>query len=350
MKTPIRSVGSRALRPLTAALLITTLLPLVVPSHTLSQEPAPRPLRAGMIGLDTSHVPAFAKLFNDPKAPSELAGIRVVAGYPGGTDLPASRDRVGKFTEQLRGMGVEIVPTIPALLEKVDVVLLESVDGRIHLQEAIPVIKAGKPLFIDKPAAGSLADTIAIFDLAQRHNVPCFSSSSLRFGGGIQELKTNAALGEIVGAITWGPCSYQEGTPDMFFYGIHGIEALFTLMGTGCETVSRLQADDADVLTGVWQGGRVGTYRGIRRHKEEFGAAAFGTKGIVPTTKSDRYEELCQEIVRFFKTRQPPVTAAETIEIFAFMEAADESKRQGGKPVALKEVLSKARAQAASKL
>jgi len=303
-----------------------------------------------MIGLDTSHVPAFAKLFNDPKATSQLAGIRVVAGYPGGTDMPASRERVGKFTEQLRGMGVEIVPTIPALLGKVDVVLLESVDGRIHLQEAIPVIKAGKPLFIDKPAAGSLADAIAIFDLAQKHNVPCFSSSSLRFGGGVQELRTNTALGEIVGAITWGPCSYQEGTPDMFFYGIHGIEALFTLMGTGCHTVSRVQADDADVLTGVWQGGRVGTYHGIRRHKEEFGAVAFGTKGIVPATKSDRYEELCQEIVRFFKTRQPPVTAEETIEIFAFMEAADESNRQGGKPVSLKEVLTKAHAQAASKL
>src|SRR6266566_3361017 len=148
-----------------------------------------------------------------------------------------------------------------------------------------PVIQAGKPLFIDKPAAGSLADAIAIFDLAQKHNVPCFSSSSLRFGGGVQELRTNTALGEIVGAITWGPCSYQEGTPDMFFYGIHGIEALFTLMGTGCQTVSRVQADDADVLTGVWQGGRVGTYRGIRRHKEEFGAVAFGTKGIVPATK-----------------------------------------------------------------
>jgi predicted dehydrogenase len=303
-----------------------------------------------MIGLDTSHVPAFAELFNNPKAAGDLAGIRVVAGYPGGTDMPASRDRVAKFTEQVRGMGIEIVPTIPALLEKVDVVLLESVDGRIHLQEARPVIMAGKPLFIDKPAAGSLADAVAIFDLARQHNVPCFSSSSLRFGGGVQELKTNVALGEIVGAMTWGPCSYQEGTPDMFFYGIHGIEALFVLMGTGCETVTRVQAADADVLTGVWQGGRVGTYRGLRRHREEFGAVAFGTKGIAHATKPDDYEELCREIARFFKTRRPPVTAEETIEIFTFMEAADESKRQGGKPVALKEVLSKARTQAASKL
>ena len=104
----------------------------------------PAPLRAGMIGLDTSHVPAFTKIFNGPKATGDLAGIKVVAGYPGGTDIPASRDRVRNFTEQLRGMGVEIVETIPQLLEKVDVVFLESVDGRIHLQEATPVIKAGQ--------------------------------------------------------------------------------------------------------------------------------------------------------------------------------------------------------------
>lgn len=107
------------------------------------------PLHAGMIGLDTSHVPAFAKTFNNPKATGDVAGLRVVAGYPGGTDIPASRDRVGKFTEQLRSMGIEIVETIPALLEKVDVVLLESADGRIHLQEAIPVIKAGKPQMVN---------------------------------------------------------------------------------------------------------------------------------------------------------------------------------------------------------
>src|SRR5256885_4868803 len=216
-------------------------------------------LRAGMIGLDTSHVPAFAKIFNNAKPTSDLAGIKVVAGYPGGTDIPMSRDRVKGFTEQLRGMGIEIVDTIPQLLEKVDVVLLESVDGSIHLREAIPVIKAGKPLFIDKPAAGSLADTIAIYDLAKKHNVPCFSSSSVRFAPGIQEILKNEKLRTIAGAGTWGPCSYQEGTPDMFFYGIHGIEPLFALMGTGCETVTRTQTKDTDLVAGVWKDGRVGT-------------------------------------------------------------------------------------------
>ncbi|HKQ37119.1 MAG TPA: gfo/Idh/MocA family oxidoreductase [Verrucomicrobiae bacterium] len=308
------------------------------------------PLRAGMIGLDTSHVPAFAKIFNNAKATGDLAGIKIVAGYPGGTDIPASRDRVKGFTEQLRGMGIEIVDTIPQLLQKVDVVLLESVDGRIHFEEAVPVLNARKPLFIDKPAGGSLADTVAIYDLAKKNNVPCFSSSSLRFAAGIQELLKNEKVGTIAGAITWGPCSYMEGTPDMFFYGIHGIEPLYALMGTGCETVTRIQTKDTDLVSGVWKDGRVGTYRGIRANKADFGAIAFGSKGIVQTGKEGGYDELCHEIARFFKTGQVPVPPEETIEIFAFMEAAEESKRQGGAPVSLKDVLTKARAAAEAKL
>jgi len=308
------------------------------------------PLRAGMIGLDTSHVPAFTKIFNNPKATGDISGIRIVVGYPGGTDMPASRDRVKGFTEGLRTNGVEIVDTIPKLLEKVDVVLIESVDGRIHLQEAIPVIKARKPLFIDKPAAGSLEDTIAIYELAKQHNVPCFSRSSLRFVPGIQELIKNDKLGTMAGAITWGSCTYQPGTPDMFFYGIHGIEPLYALMGPGCETVTRIQTKDTDVVTGVWSDGRVGAYRGIRNNNSTFGAMAFGSKAIIPAARGGGYEELCKEIGRFFKSGKSPVSPEETIEIFAFMEAADESKRQGGKPVSLHEVLAKGRAAAASKL
>src|SRR6267378_5787786 len=318
-------------------------------SFGVQTQAADQPIRAGMIGLDTSHVPAFAKIFNNPKATGDLAGIKVVAGYPGGTDIPASRDRVKGFTEQLRGMGIEIVDTIPQLLDKVDVVLLESVDGRIHLQEATPVIKAGKPLFIDKPVAGSLADAIVIYELAKKDNVPCFSSSSVRFSPGIQELLKNETLGTMAGAVTWGSCSYQEGTPDMFFYGIHGIEPLFALMGTGCETVTRIQTKDTDLVSGIWKDGRVGTYRGIRKNKADFGAVAFGSKSIVPAGREGGYEELCEEIGRFFKTGKPPVHAEETIEIFAFMEAADESKRQGGAPVSLAGVLAKAKAEAATK-
>lgn len=310
----------------------------------------PAVIRAGMIGLDTSHVPAFTKIFNNKSASDLFAKIQIVAAFPGGTELPASRDRVEKFTQQVREMGVEIVATIPELLEKVDVVLLESVDGRIHFEEAMPVILAGKPLFIDKPLAGSLSDAIAIYRLAKQHNVPVFSASSLRYSPGVQELSNDESLGTIAGAVAWGSCSYQEGTPDLYFYGIHGVELLYTLMGPGCETVVRTQTEDTDIVTGTWADGRIGTYRGIRKNKADFGAVAFGTQAIKSIEKAGGYEPLCVEIAKFLITRQSPIDSATTIETFAFMEAADESKRSGGHPVGIADVMKKADAVATKRL
>ncbi|MDR3405714.1 MAG: Gfo/Idh/MocA family oxidoreductase [Chthoniobacter sp.] len=330
--------------------LLTSLHLLAIGVSIHAEDSSAKTIRAGMIGLDTSHVPAFVGILNDPKAAGDVAGIKVVAGYPGGTDLPASKDRVAKFTEAIRAKGVEIVDSIPQLLEKVDVVMLESVDGRIHLQEATQVIKAGKPLWIDKPVAGSLADAIVIFELAKQHHVPVFSSSALRFGAEIQALRNSPELGAVTGAATWGPCSASPGMPDLFFYGIHGVEPLFTLMGTGCQTVTRAVSTQVDYVTGVWKDGRVGTYRGIRKGKAPMGAMAFGTNAVVPVAKAGDYNDLCREIAKFFKTGTAPVSAEETIEIFAFMEAADESKRQNGAPVALADVLAKAQAEAAAKL
>lgn len=346
-----RSQAARTLSPLTMNLPRTLLAlhVLLIPLSLAAQEPL-KPLRAGIIGLDTSHVPAFTKLFNGPKADGDLAGIKVVAGYPGGTDMPASRDRVAKFTEQVREMGVEIVNDIPALLQKVDVVLLESVDGRIHLEECRQVFPSGKPVFIDKPVAGTLVDAVMVYELAKRHQVKCFSSSSSRFGEDLRGLLNNEAVGELLGATTWGPCSYQSGTPDLFFYAIHGVESLFTLMGPGCTTVARTKTPQHDQTTGVWKDGRIGTYRGIVKGKAEFGATAYGSKSVQHGGKTISYEALCRQIGRFFRTGIPPVSAEETLEIFAFMEAADESVAQGGAPVSVASVLSKAQGIAAQKL
>jgi hypothetical protein len=322
----------------------------VVWAHSAAAQEA-KPLRAGIIGLDTSHVTAFTQIFNDPKATGAVAGVKVVAAYPGGSpDIASSRDRVEGFTRRVREMGVEIVDSIPALLERVDVVLLESVDGRPHLEQVRPVFKAGKPVFIDKPLAGSLADAIAIHELGKKHNVPWFSSSSLRFGAGIQAMRHNDAVGDVVGCDAWGPCSLEEHHPDLFWYGVHGVEILYTIMGPGCESVQRAQTKGTELVTGVWKDGRVGTFRGIRDGKSDYGAIVFGKKGIASAGKYDGYRPLVEEIATFFRTGKPPVKAEETIELFAFMEAADESKRQGGKPVTIQSVMEKARGEAAGKI
>jgi predicted dehydrogenase len=307
------------------------------------------PLRAGMIGLDTSHVVAFTKLLNAAAPKPELAGVRVVAAYPGGSpDIPSSRDRVAGYTQELRDkFGVAIVGSIDELLAKVDVVLLESVDGRPHLEQARPVFQAHKPVFIDKPVAGTLVDAIAIFDLARQSNTPCFSSSSLRFGPGMTAIDNKSKLGEIVGCDVFGPCSLEEHHPDLFWYGIHGVETIFTILGTGCQSVSRTHTERTELVTGVWTDGRVGVFRGMRKVRYEYGGTVFGTKGNTVIGDHGDYEPLLVEIVKFFKTGKPPVSADETIEIYAFMEAADESKRQGGKPVTVESVITKAKSQLA---
>ncbi len=184
----------------------------------------PSRIRLGMIGLDTSHVPAFAKQLNDPQGEGPLAQMDVVAAFPGGSpDLPSSRDRVAGYTNQLREMNIEIVDSIESLLTKVDAVLLESVDGRPHLQQAIPVIRAGKPLYIDKPMAGSLADAIAIDIYAKKKGVRWFSSSSLRFSPSILKYRNDESWkGKVLGAVSWSPCPLEATHPDLFWYGIHG--------------------------------------------------------------------------------------------------------------------------------
>ncbi len=301
-------------------------------------------LRAGIIGLDTSHVVEFTKLLNDPKVADDLAGVRIVAAFPGGSEIPSSHDRIAKFTEQVKGMGVEIVDSIPALLEKVDVVLLESVDGRQHLEQARPVFKAGKPTFIDKPLAGSLADAVAIAELGRETKTPWFSSSSLRFSPGTQAAKNDPKIGAITGCDAWGPGHLEATHPDLYWYGVHGVETLYTMMGTGCQTVARAKTDGADFALGVWKDGRIGTFRGIRAGKQDYGATVFGKNGIGQAGHFESYRPLVVEIVKFFKTRQPPLQADETVEMMTFMEAADESRRRGGAPVKLADVLAKAKA------
>jgi len=298
--------------------------------------------RVGIIGLDTSHATAFTQALNGPKAGNEYAGYRVVAAYPQGSlDIVSSVERIPGYTEQVRKLGVEIVGSVAELLQRVDVVLLETNDGRRHLEQALQVFEAGKPVFIDKPVAASLQDAVAIYAAAEKRGVPVFSSSSLRYTPNVQEAVAGKA-GKILGVDAWSPMKIEKTHPDLFWYGIHGVETLFTLMGTGCRSVSRVHTEAAEVVTGTWSDGRIGTFRGLLQGKQDYGGTVFGEKAILTVGPHIGYDPLLRRIITFFQTGQPPVTAAETLEIFAFMEAADESKRRGGKAVELEKLLRKA--------
>jgi len=329
------------------------LAPLLCTVIASAQQPS-KPLRAGIIGLDTSHVLAFTQTLNhspkDPADTDKVSGVRVVAAYPQGSkDIAASTSRVPEYLEKIKAMDVEIVDSIDELVKRVDVVLLESNDGRVHLEQIRPVLKAGKPVFIDKPIAGSLTDTIRLLNEAQKAGVPFFSSSSLRFSKSTQDVR-NGSIGKVLRAETYSPAKLESTHPDLYWYGIHGVESMYTVMGTGCLSVQRGTTPDGKIqVTGKWPEGRIGVFREANdTDRKNYGGKAAGEKGEALIGSYDGYDVLLFEIVKMFRTGKAPVSVEEMLEIYTFMEAADESKRRGGAEVTLKEVLEKAQAEVAA--
>ncbi|HEX6224246.1 MAG TPA: Gfo/Idh/MocA family oxidoreductase [Chryseolinea sp.] len=295
------------------------------------------PIKIGIIGLDTSHSPAFAKYFN---LTDSTGRFRVVAAYPHGSkDIQSSVSRIPKYTEEVITYGVTVVESITKLLEMADVVLLETNDGRLHKEQAFQVLDANKPLFIDKPIAASLEDVLAIYKRAGERGVPLFSASSLRYMKTAQAARYNNAIGKVLGADTFSPATLEPHHPDLFWYGIHGVEILFTVMGPGCESVSRFNRENMDVVVGMWADGRIGTFRGTREGKHDYGGTAFGSTGNMVLGPFDGYDGLAVKIAEFFATRKSPIDDIETLEIYAFMEAADVSKKKGGTSVKLSDVM-----------
>ena len=293
-------------------------------------------LRLGIVGTDTSHAIAFTEILNNEASPDHVPGGHVVAAYKGGSpDVESSATRVDKFAEELRTKWkVHFFASIPELCRNVDAILLESVDGRVHLAQARQVIAAHKPVFIDKPLASTLEDAREIARLASEAGVPWFSASSLRFG----EIGETMKFADATGVDTWGPGPLEPHHQlDLSWYAIHPIELLYTLMGPGCQEVSRTFTPDADIIVGRWKNGRIGTVRALRPYGD-FGAVVFRPKQVVQSRPhaSDSYRPLLVEVMKFFETGQPPVPNQETLEIFAFMDAAQRSKDEGGKPMRLR--------------
>jgi hypothetical protein len=293
-------------------------------------------LRLGLVGTDTSHVIGFATAFNDPSSPEHVPGARIVAAFKGGSpDLAQSRDRIEGFSRQLHEKyGIEIVGTIAELCTRVDGVLLTSVDGRVHLAQAREIINGHKPMFIDKPLAATLEDAREIARLAKQAGVPWFSTSTLRYS--VAALKT----GDLSGVDVWGPGPLEEHHQmDLSWYAIHEAEMLFTLLGTGCEEVTRVESADTTVVACRWKDGRIGTMRALRPYSD-YGVVLFRKDAKGQTSQASTVRttpgELDRDLLKFFASGVPPVPNDETLELMAFLDAAQRSKEAGGKPMRLR--------------
>ncbi|WP_144994830.1 Gfo/Idh/MocA family protein [Polystyrenella longa] len=318
------------------------------------------PVRVGIIGFDNYQSLAFTKLWHKPPQDNaELGGLKVVAAWRGGSpDIEETLVDIDRWEPSLKKNDVEIVDSIDEVLQQCDVVMIMTIDGRTHLKLAEQALKAHKPTYIGRPMAASFEDVIAIFDLSEKYNTPVFSCSQHRYSPGFIGMRNHPEVGEVIGCNVYGGCPTEEHHPDLFWHSIHSIEALYTIMGPGAVSVTRARTDDAELVTGVWKDGRIGSYRGIRRGALKYSATVFGDKGVapagiygyaapvngvVPKGRYMGYEGLATEIAKFYRTGESPIEPDETIELFGFMEAAHESHRQGGVPVSIDEVIANAR-------
>jgi hypothetical protein len=295
-------------------------------------------MRLGMIGLDTSHSVEFASRLNHPGRSGHVPGGRItVAVQTSSSDMPMSLDRVAAFSREMREEhGVKLVQSVDEMLAECDAVLLCSLDGRPHPAQ-FRTCAVGKPVFVDKPVAASLRDAAEIYRIAEQTRTPVFSASALRFVPEVIEVSL-AEVGRVAGAVSQGPCPLEPHHPDLFFYGIHAVEALFTVMGPGCVRVSRVTTERASVVTGVWTDGSIGTLQALHHWPAPYAVTKMGDRGVVSRGAPADYAPLLREVVRFCQTGHPPVSPAQTLEICAFMEAADASRRRDGRAVALEEV------------
>lgn len=351
----MRQRAKRCVISVSAALVLCAVSALPQQSATAAD-----PVRVGILGFDSYQGLAFTQLFHKPPEDNpDLLGLQVVAAWPGGSpDLEKTMEDIKRWEPRLKGLGVSIEPTVEDVLRQVDAVMIMTVDGRKHRELARQALEAGKPAYIGRPMAASLEDVIAIFDLAKKHDTPLFSCSQHRFSPGFIGMRNHEEVGQVLGCSVYGGCPLVSHHPDFFWHAIHSFETLYTIMGPGADTVTRASTEDAELVTGVWMDGRIGTYRGIRKGAVKYSALVFGDKGIAPAGKYGYaapvrgvvpkgrykgYEGVSTEIAKFFKTGKLPIPPEETIELFAFMEAAHQSGEQGGKPVRVADVIRQAR-------
>jgi predicted dehydrogenase len=276
-----------------------------------------------------------------------MAGIKVTSAYPyGSTKIEASASRIPQYIKEIKELGVQVMDSLDALINASDVILLETNDGTLHLEQILPVLKAKKPVFVDKPVAARLLDVIKIYEAVKKYNVPMFSSSPLRYIEGAQKVRYQNAVGQVIGADAYSPQKTEPSHTDLYWYGIHGVEILYTMMGTGCEYVRRITEKEQDMVIGKWKDGRIGTYKGDLQTRQYYGGTAYGTTGVLSVGPFGGYQPLVEVVVQFFKDKKAPVEEKETFEIYTFMEAADVSKNQGGEWVSLQKVYEEVSAEA----
>ena len=218
--------------------------------------------------------------------------------------------------------------------------MLEINDPAFHLEYFEKCAALGKPIYLDKPVAGNVADTKKIYEIAKKYNVRFFSASSLRFDIDLEETLENNDI-DVKSAVIWGPVGVAAAGSSIVWYGVHTFEMLERIMGIGAESVTVVNDEKGHVCTVAYPDGRRGIVE-LTRKAYRYGALLrddaaneimIRVGGRVPF-----YARLIKHIDSFFRGDDSAgVPLDESMEIMKMLEAADISSTTG-KTVFLKDL------------
>ena len=171
----------------------------------------------GLIGLDTSHPEAFARVLDAHN------DATVSAVWDGGEVRDDAY--VDEFCAEFDARRHDTPTT---MVDDVDGVMILTVDWNTHRPLAIPFLEAGVPVLIDKPVAGCHEDIDAI--AAAAGNTPIFGGSAIPFHPRLAEFPTGET----------GRAMYCAGYNDPFYYGIHLIDTICLLTDGAWSSVTPL--------------------------------------------------------------------------------------------------------------
>jgi predicted dehydrogenase len=299
-------------------------------------------MRIGIIGIDSSHTPEFTKrisaLHKEGKTPCRVTCFwdpgRHEWQHPEGATR--SKQDVEGWRKTTLELGAQQVDSIDKLLSQVDGVMVLNINGRRHLELAVPSLARGLPTYVDKPLTCSIDQAMALLSIARQYKARCYSASSLRFITEIPKLDVSA-LGKVVSIDAFGNGELQDLMPGLWHYGCHSIEMVDAIfkhcgLGGGVKRVSAIELPQRHFIDMEYRDGRYARIRMERQGSWAFGATVHGEKGVQQfiVDFAPVYTRLVEGMVKFFEGGPAPVELRDIVESVAVMQLGNESIARNG--------------------
>lgn len=283
-------------------------------------------IRVGTVNIDTSHPMGFAE------AMEKEGRMQYVGVYH---DSFRSDVEVDGF---IKRYGLEKrCGSIEELADMCDIGFIQGCDWGEHLRHAEPFLRKGKPVFMDKPLVGSLEDCRHVRQLVGDGAV-ILGSSSARYAYELREFMAIPIQerGEIV--TVFGTAGVDE-----FNYGIHIVEALGGLLGTGAQWVRYMGRGETEGKYSEsyyvqFQNGKSATYNTFTGIWQPFFITIMTTKNTysIKLDPNRLYEALIQQICNYMEDKPSLMADTEALlESIEIMLAAAASRQKKGSMVRL---------------